>query len=55
MTFGLKGSRFAFLRLNLGPKAVLSAAILIAVNTALVVGAGSTRARNAISMLTSAR
>src|ERR1700730_18125237 len=40
MTFGLKGSRFAFLRLNLGPKAVLSAAILIAVNTALVVGAG---------------
>jgi methyl-accepting chemotaxis protein len=40
VTFGLKGSRFAFLRLNLGPKAVLSAAILIAVNTALVVGAG---------------
>jgi methyl-accepting chemotaxis protein len=28
------------LRLNLGPKAVLSAALLIAVNTALVVGAG---------------
>ncbi len=40
MTPGLKGSRFAFLRLNLGPKAVLSAALLIAVNTALVVGAG---------------
>jgi methyl-accepting chemotaxis protein len=40
MAFGLKESRFAFLRLNLGPKAVLSAAILIAVNTALVVGAG---------------
>ena len=40
MTFGLEGSNFAFLRLNLGPKAVLSAAILIAMNTALVVGAG---------------
>jgi methyl-accepting chemotaxis protein len=40
MAFGLKGSSFAFLRLNLGPKAVLSAALLIAVNTALVVGAG---------------
>jgi methyl-accepting chemotaxis protein len=40
MAFGLKESRFAFLRLSLGPKAVLSAAILIAVNTALVVGAG---------------
>src|SRR5260370_12605261 len=39
MAFGFKG-RFAFLRLNLGPKAVLSAALLIAVNTALVVGAG---------------
>jgi methyl-accepting chemotaxis protein len=36
MTFG----RFARLRLNLGPKAVLSATLLIAVNTALVVGAG---------------
>ncbi|MGZ3361329.1 MAG: methyl-accepting chemotaxis protein [Xanthobacteraceae bacterium] len=36
MAFG----RFARLRLNLGPKAVLSAALLIAVNTALVVGAG---------------
>ena len=40
MAFGMSGSRFAFLRLNLGPKAVLSAALLIAVNTALVVGAG---------------
>ena len=40
MTFGLKESSVAFFRLNLGPKAVLSAAILIAVNTALVVGAG---------------
>lgn len=40
MAFGFKGSSFAFLRLNLGPKAVLSAALLIAVNTALVVGAG---------------
>jgi methyl-accepting chemotaxis protein len=40
MAFGLKGRSFAFLRLNLGPKAVLSAALLIAVNTALVVGAG---------------
>jgi methyl-accepting chemotaxis protein len=40
MAFGLKGSSFAFLRLNLGPKAVMSAALLIAVNTALVAGAG---------------
>ena len=40
MAFGMSGSRFAILRLNLGPKAVLSAALLIAVNTALVVGAG---------------
>jgi methyl-accepting chemotaxis protein len=40
MAFGFKGSRFAFFRLNLGPKAVVSAALLIAVNTALVVGAG---------------
>jgi methyl-accepting chemotaxis protein len=40
MVFGFKGSSFAFLRFNLGPKAVLSAALLIAVNTALVVGAG---------------
>jgi methyl-accepting chemotaxis protein len=40
MVFGLKASSFAFLQLNLGPKAVMSAALLIAVNTALVVGAG---------------
>src|SRR5467141_1169750 len=40
MAFGFKGSPFALLRLNLGPKAVMSAAVLIAVNTALVVGAG---------------
>lgn len=40
MAFGLKGRNFAFWRLNLGPKAVLSAALLIAVNTALVAGAG---------------
>src|SRR5580704_11137952 len=40
MALGLKLSSFAFLRLNLGPKAVLSAALLIAVNTVLVVGAG---------------
>src|SRR4030088_155913 len=40
MPFGIKGSSFAFLRLNLGPKTVVSAALLIAVNTALVVGAG---------------
>ncbi|HEX4209538.1 MAG TPA: hypothetical protein VHY56_04030, partial [Candidatus Binataceae bacterium] len=40
MAFGFNGNSFAFLRLNLGPKAVLSAALLIAVNTALVVGAG---------------
>ena len=39
MALGLRG-RFAWLRLNLGPKAVLSAVLLIAVNTALVVGAG---------------
>src|SRR6202051_1874569 len=36
MAFG----SFVRLRLTLGPKAVLSAALLIAVNTALVVGAG---------------
>src|SRR3984893_9625122 len=36
MAFG----SFVRLRLALGPKAVLSAALLIAVNTALVVGAG---------------
>jgi methyl-accepting chemotaxis protein len=40
MAFGFKASRFALLRFNLGPKAVMSAALLIAVNTALVVGAG---------------
>ena len=40
MALGLKLGSFAFLRLNLGPKAVLSAALLIAVNTVLVVGAG---------------
>src|SRR6266852_1126467 len=40
MVFGLKASSLDFLRLNLGPKAVMSAALLIAVNTALVVGAG---------------
>jgi len=37
MAFGLKVTR---LRFNLGPKAVMAAALLIAVNTALVVGAG---------------
>jgi methyl-accepting chemotaxis protein len=36
----MKAGSFAFLRMNLGPKAILSAALLIAVNTALVVGAG---------------
>jgi methyl-accepting chemotaxis protein len=40
MTLGFGGSRFALLQLNLGPKAVLSAALLIAVNTLLVAGAG---------------
>jgi methyl-accepting chemotaxis protein len=40
MALGLKLGSFALLRLNLGPKAVLSAALLIAVNTVLVVGAG---------------
>ena len=40
MTFGWKGGRFRFARLNLGPKAVMSAALLIAINTALLVGAG---------------
>ena len=39
MAFGLKAG-FPWLRLNLGPKAIISAALLIAVNTALVVGAG---------------
>ena len=40
MTFRFKGGHFPFSRLNLGPKAVLSAALLIAINTALLVGAG---------------
>ena len=40
MTSALNGRRFPFLRLNLGPKAVISAALLIAMNTALLVGAG---------------
>src|ERR1700681_78669 len=40
MAFESARRSFARLRLNLGPKAVLSAALLIAVNTALVVGAG---------------
>src|SRR5882724_9089586 len=40
MPFGLKGRRLPFPRLNLGPKAVLSAVLLIAINTALLVGAG---------------
>src|SRR6202171_4929741 len=40
MAFGLPGRRFPFSRLNLGPKAVISAALLIAINTALLVGAG---------------
>src|ERR1700736_2258672 len=40
MPFKLKGRRLPFSRLNLGPKAVLSAALLIAINTALLVGAG---------------
>jgi methyl-accepting chemotaxis protein len=39
MAFGFKAGSFAALRLNLGPKAVISAALLIAVNTALVAGA----------------
>ena len=40
MTFRLKGGHFPFSRLNLGPKAVMSAVLLIAINTALLVGAG---------------
>jgi methyl-accepting chemotaxis protein len=40
MAFELARRGLALLRLNLGPKAVISAALLIAVNTALVVGAG---------------
>lgn len=40
MTFKFKGNALPFFRLNLGPKAVTSAAFLIAINTALLVGAG---------------
>jgi methyl-accepting chemotaxis protein len=40
MAFGFKDRGLPFLRLNLGPKAVISAALLIIVNTALLVGAG---------------
>ena len=40
MAIGTPARRFAFWRLTLGPKAVLGAALLIAVNTALVAGAG---------------
>jgi methyl-accepting chemotaxis protein len=40
VTFGWIGKRFPFSRLNLGPKAVISAALLIAINTTLLVGAG---------------
>ena len=39
MTFRL-GSPFFLSRLTLGPKAALCAALLIAINTALLVGAG---------------
>src|SRR6204780_4122166 len=39
MAFPFKGG-FRLLRLNLGPKAVIGAAVLIVVNTALLVGAG---------------
>jgi methyl-accepting chemotaxis protein len=40
MTFRWNEGRFPFSRLNLGPKAVISAALLIAINTTLLVGAG---------------
>jgi methyl-accepting chemotaxis protein len=40
MVFGFKGNGLAFLRLNLGPKAIIGAALLIALNTALLVVAG---------------
>ncbi len=40
MTLQSKAGQFAVLRLKLGPKAVLSAAFLIVINTALLVGAG---------------
>jgi methyl-accepting chemotaxis protein len=40
MAIRLRGRLLSVLRLNLGPEAVLSAALLIAINTALLVGAG---------------
>jgi methyl-accepting chemotaxis protein len=40
MTFQFKESTLPFSRLNLGPKAVISAAFLIAINTMLLVGTG---------------
>jgi methyl-accepting chemotaxis protein len=40
MTLKLRGSALPFSRLSLGPKAVISAAALIAINTVLLVGAG---------------
>ena len=40
MTFALERRSPLFLRLNLGPKAAMSAALLIAINTALLVAAG---------------
>ena len=40
MPFQSRSQRFSLLRLKLGPKAVLSAAFLIVMNTALLVGAG---------------
>jgi methyl-accepting chemotaxis protein len=40
VAFAWSGRSFPFARLNLGPKAVISAALLIAINTALLVGAG---------------
>ena len=40
MTTYARWGRLSFLRLKLGPKAVLSAAFLIVINTALLVGAG---------------
>jgi methyl-accepting chemotaxis protein len=40
MTLKFRGNALPFSRLNLGPKAVISAAALIAINTALLVGAG---------------
>src|ERR1700684_3252882 len=40
MAFGLTGRRPPLSRLDLGPKACMSARLLIAINTALLVGAG---------------